>query len=352
MTIEERKDDHIRICLEEDVQATRNYWDDIIIPHRSIPNDDLKEIDLTTELLGRKLSAPVIISAMTGGTKQAERYNGLLAKVASEFGIGLGVGSQRAGIEKMEHRSSYEIVSNYDIPLVLGNLGAPQFTSSNNKRRFGQKEISSALEMVGAHGICIHLNYLQEVIQPEGDCFVRGLRESIEQLSVDFKIIAKETGAGISREDAILLKGSGISAIDVGGMSGTTFSGVESYREDPTGRALRMGKTLWNWGIPTPVSLIEADVGLPLIGTGGLRNGLDVAKAITLGATTGGMAWTILKAASNGYESLKEEISSIIEEIRAVMFLSGVSNVRELKRIEPWIIGPTRQILNQINGNR
>lgn len=351
MTIEGRKDDHIRICLEEDVQATRNYWDDIIIPHRAIPRDDLQEIDLSTELLGRKLSAPLIISAMTGGTKQAERYNGLLAEVASEFGIGLGVGSQRAGIEKKEHRPSYEIVRDFDIPLVLGNLGAPQLSSSIRDGRYGHKDIVSAVEMVGAHGICIHLNYLQEVIQPEGDCFVKGIRDSIKELSVEFKIIAKETGAGISREDALFLKRSGISAIDVGGMSGTTFSGVESYREDPTGRASRMGRTLWNWGIPTPVSLIEADVGLPLIGTGGLRNGLDVARAITLGATTGGMAWTILKAASKGYERLKAEISSIIEEIRAVMFLSGVSNVSELKRIEPWIIGPTGRILDQIRAN-
>jgi isopentenyl-diphosphate delta-isomerase len=345
LTIETRKNDHIKICIEKDVQSTRNYWDDIILPHRAIPEVDLSDVVLQTEILGRKLKAPIIISAMTGGTPQAEKYNEILARAASELGIGLGVGSQRAGIENREYRSSYEIVKNFDVPLILGNLGAPQFSSTIPGRRYGTDEIIAAREMVGAHGICLHLNYLQEVVQPEGDCFARGFLDSIRDLSSDIPIIAKETGAGISKNDALKLKDAGVSAIDVGGMSGTTFSGVESFRNDPTGRSARLGSTLWDWGIPTPVSLMEANVGLPLIGTGGIRNGLDIARALSLGASAGGMAWRILMAASEGYEALEHELHMIMEEVRAVLFLSGAAGVNDMQNVDPIIIGRTGELL-------
>ncbi len=345
MTIETRKNDHIKICIEKDVQSTRNYWDDIILPHRAIPEVDLSDVVLETEILGRKLEAPIIISAMTGGTPQAEKFNEILARAASESGIGLGVGSQRAGIENREYRSSYEIVKNYDVPLILGNLGAPQFSSTIPGRRYGKDEMIEAREMVGAHGICLHLNYLQEVVQPEGDCFAKGLLDSVRELSGEIPVIAKETGAGISKSDALKLKDAGISAIDVGGMSGTTFSGVESFRNDVSGRSARLGSTLWDWGIPTPISLLEADVGLPLIGTGGIRNGLDIARALSLGASAGGMAWKILMAASKGYEALKHELNMIIEEVRAVVFLSGATSVEDMAKLDPNIIGRTRELL-------
>jgi isopentenyl-diphosphate delta-isomerase len=352
MTIQKRKDDHIRISLEHDVMASRNFWDDIILPHRALPEKDLNETDLEVDFLGKKLRAPLIISAMTGGTPQAQKYNDMLAKAASEFGIGLGVGSQRAGLENKEYRGSYEVINEYDIPLKLGNIGAPQFSDTIPGIPYGREKIVDAIEMIGADAICIHLNYLQEVVQPEGDCFVSGMKENLSEIAKDFPVVAKETGAGISYRDALLLKKIGVRAIDVGGLSGTTFSGVESFRYDETGHSERLGRTLWDWGIPTPVSIRIADVGLPIIGTGGLRNGLDVARAISLGANVGGMAWKLLMAASRGYESLEKEIKAIITELKSVMFLAGATDVKELMEVDSFAIGPTREILERMVSKR
>jgi isopentenyl-diphosphate delta-isomerase len=346
MDIRRRKDDHIEISLNKDVMASRNYWDDVHLIHRAIPLSDMEDIDLGIELLGSKLKIPLIIASMTGGSPQAKRYNKMLAKAAEELQIGMGVGSQRAGIENPNHRDSYEVVKEYDIPLILGNLGAPQFSSSSGSDKYDPGKVADAIDMVNAHAICIHLNYLQEVVQPEGDTLVSGLRENLKVIARDFNIIAKETGAGISRPDATELKRIGIKAIDVGGMSGTTFSGVESYRSDPSGRSERMGRTFWDWGIPTPISLLEANVGIPLIGTGGLRNGLDIVKAITMGATAGGMAWKLLKAASKGYEDLIKELNYIEDEIRAGIFLTGKTSTTELMCSNYILTGLTKEMLD------
>jgi len=339
--IEDRKGDHIRICLEHDVQARYNHWDDVFIPHRAIPTCDLDEVDLGVELLGKRLEAPIIISSMTGGSKEAGRYNELLARAASEFGLAMGVGSQRAALENPRYRDSYSVVAEYDIPLVLGNLGAPQLSRGNEGNNYGKEEVERAIDMIGAHGIFVHLNYLQEVVQPEGDTTVRGFIENLEALCRDFDVIAKETGAGISGTDALLLKDTGVKALDVGGMSGTSFSAVESFRKDDTGFTERSGRTLREWGIPSPVSLVEANVGLPLIGSGGIRNGLDVARALSLGATAAGMAHHLLEQASKGYEELAKEIEYIIREVRSVLFLSGATCVRDMWDTSPIITGRT-----------
>ncbi|MGA1872422.1 MAG: type 2 isopentenyl-diphosphate Delta-isomerase [Thermoplasmatota archaeon] len=352
MTIEERKNDHIDICLRENVRTTYNHWDDVILVHQAIPMCDLEEIDISTSFLGRELSAPLMISAMTGGSSKAKEYNRLLARAAEEFGIGFGVGSQRAGLETKEHESSYSVVKEFEVPLVLGNLGAPQFSLAPGKGRsqYSIVEAKRALEMIGGDALCIHLNYLQEVVQPEGDTNAKGLLDNLKDLSKELKIVVKETGAGISRETAISLKEAHVSAIDVGGSSGTSFAAVESYR-DPGGLtdSRRAGITYWDWGIPSPASLVMANVGLPMIGSGGLRNGHDVVRAISMGADLGGMAWPLLMQASKGYDALRGEISRIIEEIRIGFFLSGIGSIKDRSRSRYILTGPTREYLQGIS---
>jgi isopentenyl-diphosphate delta-isomerase len=353
LTIEKRKEDHIEICLGKHVLADRNWWDDVFIDHAAIPACDLDEIDLEVRFLGRVLSAPMIVSAMTGGSRKAKRYNGLLARAASDFGLGMGVGSQRAGIENEERRPSYTIIRDFDIPLVLANIGAPQLTDGLAPGKGGRLErarnaISSAEEMIGAHATCVHLNYLQEVVQVEGECVVRGFPESVRDLSKDFKLIGKETGAGIGGRSARKIKELGFKAIDVGGLSGTSFSAVESFRDTKgPGRAMRLGRTFWNWGIPTPVCVVESRVGLPMIATGGLRNGLDVGRALALGADCGGMARTLLIAASKGYPALRDEVSRILDELRAVIFLSGSSKASEMSDAGVCLLGQSLELLEQ-----
>ncbi|MBN1538741.1 MAG: type 2 isopentenyl-diphosphate Delta-isomerase [Candidatus Thermoplasmatota archaeon] len=345
MTIDRRKNDHIEICLKERTRVSHDHWDDVHLLHQAVPSCDLDDVDLTTNFLGKKLSAPLMISAMTGGSDKAMEYNSLLARAAEEFGIGFGIGSQRAGLEDPSKIGSYSVVREFDIPLVLGNLGAPQFTSGRRDKVQGYslKDVKRALDMIDGDAVCIHLNYLQEVVQPEGETNVSGLLENINELTDEVKIVAKETGAGISREAALCLKEAGVTAIDVGGASGTSFSAVESYRvADGSGRSQRIGKTYWDWGIPTPVSIKLANVGLPLIATGGLRNGQDVVKAISLGADIGGMALPLLRAASGGYEELRKEILYIIDEIRIGLFLAGCRSAAD-------IVGPVH-VLTGITG--
>jgi isopentenyl-diphosphate delta-isomerase len=349
MTIEKRKDDHIDICLTKDIRTSYNHWDDVHLVHQSIPRCDLDDVDLEVEFLGKKLSAPLVISAMTGGSDKADTYNKNLARAAEEFGIGLGVGSQRAGIEKKEHVGSYTVVRDHKIPLVMANLGAPQFAVNiiDEERQYGMDEVKKAMEMVGGDAVCVHFNYLQEVVQPEGDTNVKGVMENIKEISRHFKVIGKETGAGFSREAALILKEAGVSAIDVGGASGTSFSAVESFRAGSKHeKAERAGTIYWNWGIPTPISIKLAQVGLPIIGTGGLRNGLDVVRALALGAEVGGMAWPLLKPASAGYDVLKNEIEKILNEIRIGFFLSGATGTSDIKNTNSFFTGKTREMMN------
>jgi isopentenyl-diphosphate delta-isomerase len=351
LSIGNRKDDHIDICLNENVRTTYNHWNDVHLVHQAIPVRDLDDIDLRCDILGKSLKAPLIIAAMTGGSNKAEEFNRLLAKAAEEFGIGLGVGSQRAGIENEKHITSYSVVKEYEIPLLLGNLGAPQFAHGRNDkiRQYGIGEVEKAMEMIGADAVCIHLNYLQEVVQPEGDTHVGGLIENISGISGKIKLVCKETGAGISRETALKVKEAGMAAIDVGGSSGTSFSAVESFRSrDDNGKAQRFGTTYWDWGIPTPLSIRLAQVGLPIIATGGLRNGLDVVKALALGADIGGMAWPLLVPASKGYDDLKREIELIIDEIRIGLFLSGACGAASRGDMKALLTGRTRDMMEDL----
>jgi len=343
--IEDRKADHIDIYLTKKVVATWNHWDDIILVHNPVPDVDLDEIDPSTRVFGKKLSAPFIIAGMTGGHEKARKINENLAYAASEAGIGMGLGSQRAGVENPDVRHTYSVVKEYDIPLVLGNLGAPQFIKTEKNRRvYGLDEIDLAMEMVGADLVAIHLNYLQEVVQVEGDLFSRGFWEVMAPLCKKRPLLLKETGGGITRHVAEMAKENGFRGIDVGGMSGTTFSGVEKERAEMKGDRFHstLGGLLWDWGIPTPVSVMETRVGIPLIATGGIRNGLDGARAMVLGADLFGMAGVLLRPAVQGKKEALEAVSTVIEQFKRVMFLLGTRTPSEMKD-RPWIaMEPTK----------
>lgn len=347
MDIKCRKDDHIGIALDHNIQVSYDHWDDVGIVHEAIPSCDMDEIDLSVNLLGKKLKAPLIISSMTGGSRRAKKINNVLARAASEFGLAMGVGSQRVALEKGEHVDSYSVVKEFDIPLVFGNIGAPQFSNGAISETYDINKVLESKKMIDADAVFIHLNYLQEIVQPEGETHVKGMVDNIRSIAKEVDIVAKETGAGISKNCALTLKEIGVKVIDVAGASGTSFAAVESYRgtgESPS----RIGRTHWNWGIPTPVSLITANVGIPLIGSGGIRNGLDIVKALVMGASVSGMAWHLLENASMGYDEVKKEIEAVLSEIKAGLFLSGVNSARNAGSATHYVTGITRDILEQI----
>lgn len=342
--IEQRKADHIQVTLEEDVACRHDYWNDVKLIHNALPEIDLDDVDTSTELFGRKLSCPLMVTAITGGYAKAEKINRNLAEACANLRIGLGVGSQRAALEKGD-RASYEVIKEYDVPLKVGNIGAPQLISQQRKRAFGQEDAKAAMDMIGADILAIHLNFLQEIAQPEGDTRAKGCFDGIRSLSRELPIIVKETGAGISRPVAMRLKGIGVRGLDVSGTGGTSFAKVEGKRAQRMGdqRCERIGETFGEWGIPAPVSVMWADVGLPIIASGGIVNGLQAAKSIAVGADCAGTARAVLAEAMESSKAVEERLGLMIEELRIAMFLSGAASVRELGNIDHILTGTTRE---------
>ena len=340
---EQRKAEHVNIILEENVSAEYNFWNDVRLVHEALPEIDLDDIDTSVKLLGRRLEAPLVISSMTGGFGMGREINENLARGAAEVGVAMGVGSQRAALEKPELEDTYAVVKDHAVPLRFANLGAPQLVPQGAKRAYGPADAKRAMDMVGAHALIVHLNFLQEVVQPEGDRRARGVLSAVKALAARFPVMAKETGAGISRRTALALKKAGVKAIDVGGLGGTSFSAVEYYRARKEASTMkeRLGATFWNWGIPTPASVVLSDVGLPIVATGGVRTGLDVAKGIALGATASGMARPLLEAAKASPEAVAAELRGVVEELKAAMFLTGASSIEELRERHAVVARPT-----------
>jgi isopentenyl-diphosphate delta-isomerase len=340
---EQRKAEHVNVILKENVSAEYDFWNDVHLVHDALPEIDFDEIDTSTTLFGRKLAAPLVISSMTGGFGGGREINENLAKAAAEVGVAMGVGSQRAALEKPELADTYAVVKDHDVPLRFANLGGPQLVPQGNKRPYTAEDAKRAMEMIDGHVLICHLNFLQEIVQPEGDHNARGVLDAIRKLATRFPVVAKETGAGISRDVALRLKKAGVAGIDVGGLGGTSFSAVEYYRAKKDAAVLkeRLGATFWNWGIPTPASVQLANVGLPLIATGGVRNGLHAAKAIVLGASAAGMAKPMLEAAKEGADAVVRELRASIEELKAAMFLTGSRNARELRDRTAIVARPT-----------
>lgn len=311
--------------------------------HAALPECDLDAIRPETRFLGARLEAPLFIAAMTGGHPATTEVNRRLARVAEKFGLAMGVGSQRAALEDPRLAESFSVVRD-EAPhaFLCANLGVVQL------REHGAEWAERAVEMIGADALCVHLNFLQEAIQPEGDHNACGCLATIADLCEDFKtpVIVKETGAGISKETARQIWGAGAAAIDLGGFGGTSWAAVEIERaEDERLRAL--GKAFLDWGIPTVVSLHEVAGNGQVIATGGVRNGIDIAKALALGADLGGMALPLLKPAMDGEEALTTAVSAVLQELRAAMFLTGSGTVADLRKTRVHITGTTRQMLGE-----
>jgi isopentenyl-diphosphate delta-isomerase len=345
MDIQSRKDDHIRICVEEDVNYSRNFWDDVMLRHHALPDFDLSEVSLKSDVLGKPLDAPLLIGAISGGIGKAGALNEILANFASEKKIGLCVGSQRPLLKLMgdeEVRQSYEVIKNYDIPLKIGNIGAPQLPSLSNQ------DIELLFESIGADFLAVHLNYPQEVVQPEGDTNARGVLEKIKEISGSFPVIVKEVGFGISVQVAQSLKDAGVKAIDVAGVSGTNWVKVEFYRSKSVMnyRKMKVAKTFKNWGIPAPACLIECrSLGIPLIGSSGIINGYDIAKSVALGANCVSVARPFLKKALKGEYEIEEKYARTLEELKVAMFLTNSQNIGALKNAKYWIRGELKDFL-------
>jgi len=336
-----RKTEHIRICLNEDVQAQgisiglENYR----FIHQALPEIDLAEVDLHQTLFGKPINSPIIISSMTGGAEWSARINRNLAEAAQYHGLAMGLGSQRAAIENPELVYSYQ-VRRYapDIPL-FANLGAVQLNYG-----YGPAQCRAAVEMIEADALILHLNVLQEAVQPSGNTNFKGLLGKIEtvcrELAKDgIKVIAKEVGNGLSREVAQKLYEAGVSGLDVGGSGGTSWSQVESYRiKQPVER--NAAEAFAGWGIPTAQSVLWARLAAPeatVIGSGGLRSGLDIAKIIALGADVGGLALPFLKAAEISAEAVSATIEQLVRELRIAMFCIGAVNLTDLQQTESLV---------------
>lgn len=328
-----RKADHLRICLEEDVQFNRltNGFDKYHFRHTCLPEIDLQDIDLSTQFLNKKLNYPLLISSMTGGTEQAKLINYRLAEVAQNHGLAMGVGSQRVAVEKPETADTFAIRKIAPSALLFANLGAVQLNYT-----YGLEQCLKVVDILEADALILHLNPLQECIQPRGDVNFKGLLNKIEHLCkvIPVPVIAKEVGNGISAEMAQKLVNVGVSAIDVAGAGGTSWAKVESERAE-NNLQRRLGQTFADWGIPTADCLVEIKESIPnvpLIASGGLRNGLEVAKAIVLGAELGGLAFPFLQAADRSEEALEELVQVLVAEIRTVLFCTGNQTLKQLQQ--------------------
>lgn len=336
-----RKLDHLKIALEKNVQSrVKNGFEDVTLIHRAVPEINKEDIDLDATFLGRKINAPLVIAGMTGGHKVAERINKNLALAAQELNIPMGLGSQRAAIEDDSIAYTFSVAREAaPDAFLIGNLGIAQFCEG-----YGLKEAEKAVDMIDADALAVHLNPLHEAVQPSGDVSFKGCIEGLKKLrGLGVPIIAKETGAGVSREDAVLLQDAGVAAIDVGGLGGTSFAAVEHYRSDKG----KLARTFWDWGITTAIATVECsrNTDLPIIATGGIRNGLEVAKAIALGATACGFALPLLFKARKGPKEVTAELKRIMDELRTAMFLVGAQNIEELGRADVIIRGKTREWL-------
>jgi isopentenyl-diphosphate delta-isomerase len=347
--IGERKADHIDVCLKEDVQSrtVTTGFEDVSLVHKALPELDRKKIDLSTTVFGYKFSAPLFVGAMTGGTVKAAKINAAIAEAVEELHLGMGVGSQRIAVDNPKVERSFSIVrEKAPTAFILANIGAPQLVS-----KYGVKEAKTAVDMVQADALAIHLNALQEAVQPEGDTNYSNLFQKICRLAqeLDVPVVVKETGAGIAAEEAAMLEAAGVAGIDVSGAGGTSWAAVEHYRAKArrNDSSQRLGETFWDWGIPTAVSLVETvkSVKLPVIASGGIRNGVDASKALALGASLVSATYPFLEPATKGSEAVKKALGYLVEEVRNAMFLVGANSVRKLQKVPVVVTGKTAERL-------
>jgi isopentenyl-diphosphate delta-isomerase len=330
--IERRKADHIRINLEEDVQFPRltTGLERYRFMHRALPELDLAEVDTALTFMGKRLSAPLLISSMTGGTSLASPLNLVLAEVAQAHGIAMGLGSQRAAIVHEDLAASFKVRHVAPDILLFANVGAVQLNYG-----FTVEHYRRAVDMAEADALILHFNALQEAVQPEGDGNFKDLLPKVAHLcrTIGVPVIAKEVGWGFSADDARRLAEAGVAAIDVAGAGGTSWSEVE-YHRAPTAFHARVARAFADWGIPTAESIAlvrEAVPQMPIIASGGLRDGIDVAKCIALGAQLCGLAGPFLKAAAQSAEAAHDLVRELTAQLRITMFVAGARNLTALQ---------------------
>src|SRR6266852_2391431 len=331
--IAQRKLEHLRLSLEASVQSTRGAgFERFAFTHLALP--DLDPIDTATSFLGKPLKLPFLISSMTGGAQAAGDINRRLALVAQTVGIAFGVGSPRAGLTHKDLRPTYQDRSVAPDVLLFANLGAVQLNYGMRK-----EQCLEAIEMIGADALVLHLNPLQEALQPEGDHNFKGLIEKIAMLCQELPVpvIVKEVGCGISEQTAALLAKAGVAAIDVAGLGGTSFARVEAFRRERP-EEVELALAFSEWGIPTAEALVATHrtaPQLPLIASGGLHHGLDAAKAIGLGADLTGFAHAVLAAAWEGEEPVRRLLDGFAWQLRVAMFCAGAPTIAVLKANPP-----------------
>ncbi len=329
-----RKADHIRINLEEDVRSglssgLENYQ----FPHQALPEIDLEEIQLNLTLFQKKINAPLFISSMTGGTDQAGEINRNLASAAQETGIPMGLGSQRAAHEDPDLTRTFQVRELAPDILLFANLGAIQLNYG-----LTVDDCQRAVDSVEADALILHLNPLMEAVMVDGNTKFSGLLDKINEVcqSLTVPVIVKEVGWGISSQVAVQLKNAGVSALDIAGAGGTSWTEVEMHRAE-TEIQQQIASAFINWGIPTADNLQmtkKAVPELPVFASGGLRNGVDIAKSISLGAVMGGMAGPFLKAAVDSPEAVIEVIQRVKREIQISMFAAGAKDLQALRQIQ------------------
>ena len=347
-TIGRRKADHLALAASGEVEfrQTRTLLEGLRLIHQSLPEIKLDEIELDAEIAGRRLRAPLVVSGMTGGTPQAATLNRDLARAAERLGLAFGLGSQRAMAVHPELASTFQVRDVAPDVTLFANIGVVQ------ARQLGADKVRELVDIVGANCLCVHLNPAQEMIQEDGDRDFRGGIETIARLVEDIgvPVIVKETGCGLSRQAAKALVEVGVRTVDVSGAGGTSWTAVESRRAGPDTPSRALGEELWDWGIPTAASIVIcAEEGLEIIATGGLRSGLDVARAIALGAAAGGMAAPVLRAhRAGGFDGALDFLGRVVDALRTVCLLTASKQVRDLQHAPRVLTGELREWLEAL----
>jgi len=342
--IKQRKLDGLTIPLSKEVQAktTSTYLEHVTLIHNALPELDFDEIDTSTIFLNHKFSAPLVIDSMTGGTPEAAKINERLAETAEALGLGMGLGSQRAGLKSKELAETYSVARKHaPNAFLIANIGGAQLAKG-----LSIDEAKQIIDMINANALVVHLNPLQELVQPEGEPKFKGVFNKIGELvkSLSVPVIVKEVGAGISKEVASKLELAGVKAINVAVSVGTSWAGVEKHMAESVGSESKMhlGDMFWDWGIPTAASLIEVRraVKLQLVASGGLRNGLEVAKCLAIGADMCAMAFPFLKQAAVSKEAVMQFADVLLNELKSTMYLVGAKDVKALKTSRHILTGP------------
>ena len=352
--ISRRKAEHLAVTVrpESEVAATAR-WDEIKLLHNPLPEIDRASLDLGVTFLGRRFRLPIVIAGMTGGHERAREVNRTLARVAARFDLPMGLGSQRAMLANPTLAPTYTVAREAAPEVFLiANIGLPQLLPQGGVAPLGLAEVRRAVDAIGAGALAVHLNFLQEAVQAGGDTDARGGLAALGALTaaIDLPTIAKETGAGMTARAAAQLARAGVAALEVGGAGGTSFAAVEAQRAAEAGddQLATLGRLFADWGVPTPASVrMVRRAGLPTIATGGVRNGLDAAKALALGADLVGLARPLLERASVSEEATIAWLEGFVAELRTAMFLVGAETPTDLKAAPFLALGATRQWLDE-----